>query len=78
MNTDVRAAESGVAITPSDTVRILQATRAVYVGVSGDVAVVWADGSSSVLKNAPVGERPWRIIGVKATGTTATDMVALY
>ncbi|MCC6941065.1 MAG: hypothetical protein IT551_05580 [Novosphingobium sp.] len=75
---DISAADYAVAITPSD-VTVLPYPRGLYVGVSGDVAVVMKGKSGAVVfKGAPVGILPIRPAQVLATGTTATDILALY
>ena len=75
---DISAADYAVAVTTSDSAKIPY-PRALYVGVSGDVAVVMKGKSGSVVfKGAPVGILPIRPVQVLATGTTATDILALY
>ena len=69
--------ESGVAVTPDDNADLDFITRSLWVGVSGDVAVQWRDGSSVVLKSAPVGLLNVRVARILATGTTASELVAL-
>lgn len=77
-STNVASAYKGVAVTKSDAT-LLPATRGLYIGVTGDVAVVFADGGSAVtLKAAPVGVLPVQVVQVMSTNTTATDIVALY
>ncbi|OHE79026.1 MAG: hypothetical protein A3F67_10980 [Verrucomicrobia bacterium RIFCSPHIGHO2_12_FULL_41_10] len=72
------SAHNAVAITPSDSA-ILPVTRGVYVGVTGNLNVVMADGSSAVVfSNVPVGIFPIQVKQVYATSTTATSLVALY
>lgn len=69
------------AVTPSDTVNIVSGpVRALYVGVGGDVAI-YSPGTalSVVLKNVSSGQvLPVACLRVLATGTTATDIVALF
>lgn len=66
------------AVTPHDT-NTLTTTRGLYVGVSGDVAVVTDDRATSVVfKAAPVGVLPVAVNQVLSTGTTATNILALY
>jgi hypothetical protein len=67
----------GAAVTPSDGADLPE-IGIVYVGVSGHVAVITEDGSDIIFKNHPVGYLPGLVKRVKATGTTATDMLALY
>lgn len=52
-------------------------SRAIYVGVSGDVTCLMADGTTLLFKALPVGIHPIRAKRVNATGTTATDMLFL-
>lgn len=72
----------GAAVTPSDTVDLPNGVCvAFYPGVTGDVAVTMADmddGTNVVLKACAVGERPYQCKRIWATGTTATNIVALY
>ena len=64
-------------VTPHDTLHI-PLTRALWVGVQGDIVVNGAsDGNIVTFKNA-VGLLPLRVQQVLATGTTATSIVALY
>lgn len=64
------------AVTPSDST--ILGARALYVGVTGDVTVDTAQHSDVLFKAAPVGILPVAALRVKATGTTATNIVALY
>lgn len=76
--TDTASARGFVAVTPSD-VTIFAATRAVYVGVAGDVYVDGAKQGTNVKMTAAVaGEHPWQVTRIYSTGTTATGIVALY
>ena len=74
------ACGSGVAITPSDTVALTNATRAIYVGGAGDVAVITNDGQQTItFKAVPVGTWLWVAASqVKLTGTTATNLLGLW
>ncbi len=73
-------AVSAVAVTPHDsTVIPTGVTRALYIGVSGDVTVLMADGGTAVtFKSVPIGILPVRVQRVNATNTTATNILALY
>jgi hypothetical protein len=70
-------AYDAVAVTPSDTTD-LHNVRALYIGTTGDIAIVTIGGASVTFANVPVGFFPVRCTKVKSTGTTATDIVALY
>lgn len=49
-----------------------------YVGVSGDLKVKTASGDIVTFKNLPVGFVPVQVVQIFATGTTATDIIALW
>lgn len=69
---------SFAAITPHASTDIAL-TRAVYVGVGGDIAAVGADNVPIVFKDVPTGTMlPIRVRRINAVGTDATDMVAIY
>ena len=74
------AAVSAVAVTPHDTTPLATGVcRALYIGVTGDVEVILADGGTAVVfKSVPVGILPVRAQIVKDALTTATDILALY
>ena len=67
----------GVANTPSDTVDLAVAPRRIWSGSGGNITIVTLAGTTLTYTNVPAGTylqiRPSRI---KATGTTATSMVA--
>jgi fructose-1,6-bisphosphatase len=78
MRTIADSYRGGVAVTPSDST-VLATTRGLYMGGAGNVTVDFADGTSAVLTAVIVGTiYPISIIRVKATGTTATAIVAIY
>lgn len=52
--------------------------RALYIGVTGDVNVITADGDTVLFKAAPVGVLPVQCQSVQSTSTTATNILALY
>lgn len=52
--------------------------RGLYVGVSGDVAVVGVDDTAVTFKALAVGYHPLVCKRVNSTATTATDIVALF
>jgi hypothetical protein len=69
-----------VAITPSDTAEQGPPILAgVYVGGAGDLTLITEIGSTTTFKAVPVGATIFcRTRLVKATGTTATNLVGLY
>ncbi|MEP2473678.1 MULTISPECIES: hypothetical protein [Rhodobacterales] len=71
-------ASDGVAVTPSDQDDLDFATRALYVGGTGDLAVQLISGNNITLRGLQGGNLyPLRVARVLATGTTATDIVGL-
>jgi hypothetical protein len=67
------------AVTPSDTAPLAETTRALYVGQSGDVALVTAGGQSVTFTAVPAGSiLPLRAAKILATGTTAGAILALW
>lgn len=73
-------ASGAVAVTPADGSDLsLAPTRGLYIGVSGDVKVDMLGGDTAItFKAAPVGVLPIRVKRVYSTGTTATNILALY
>lgn len=67
------------AITPNDTVDLIPIPKALYVGTGGTVTVRGVGAAADVIfKNVASGQvLDVRARLVKATGTTATDIVAL-
>jgi len=67
------------AITPSDTVDFVEGeTRGVYVGVTGNIVAVSANGDVITFLNAVQGTiLPIRAVRINATSTTATNLVGL-
>lgn len=69
----------GAVIVPSDTVALAVLTRAIWVGVAGDVTLILAGDTAAVtLKAVPVGMLNVCASQVMATGTAATNMIALW
>ena len=76
----VDPAEYAAAVTKSDSTVLNPVPRALYIGSGGDVVVTMAaDGTDVTFSNVPTGTKlPVRVSKVKATGTTASSIVALY
>lgn len=68
----------GEAVVPSDTVDQTNVSRALYVGVAGNVTAIMRDGQTVLFSNVPVGWHQLRVSRVKATGTAATNMVVVW
>ncbi len=71
---------SAIEVTPNDSADLAQVCRGFMVGVSGDVVVDMGDnGDTILLKNCVQGTFYEMIIKrIRATNTTATDIVAFY
>lgn len=73
-----RPAANATAVTPSDTAA-LSGVRSLYIGVSGDVAVMFPGQKTAVtFKSVSIGILPIQPEKVMSTNTTATDILALY
>lgn len=74
-------------VTPSDTAALQSGIRALYIGGhgsgsggggAGNVTVVTAGGQTVTFANAPIGSYiPVQCVQVRATGTNATNILAL-
>jgi hypothetical protein len=72
-------ATHGATITPSDSTALANATRAIYVGGAGDLAVKLVGGEQVTLTGVTAGTiYPLRAAYVLSTGTTATNLVGLW
>ncbi|MCM8729698.1 hypothetical protein ACFO8O_01765 [Hephaestia sp. GCM10023244] len=72
-------ANRAAAVTPHDSNPITDVPKALYVGTGGTITMRGAGPADSVWKNVASGSvLPFRARYVRATGTTATDIVALY
>ena len=74
------SAHRASAVTASDATVYAQPTRGLYVGTAGNITVDMADGGSPILFVGVQGGTllPLQVTRVYATGTTATNIVALY
>lgn len=69
--------------TPSDTDTFqslfgIEACRGLWVGTAGYIRVVDLDGNEELIPNVPVGLLPGFFKQVKATDTTAADLLAVW
>ena len=73
-------ARRAVAVAPHDSNPLSDIPKALYVGTAGHVTMRGVDGSADQLwKNVPAGTiLPFRAQYVRAAGTTAADILALY
>ena len=68
-----------VAVTPNDSVDLPGGLpKAIFVGNAGNVVAVNSFGNDVVIVSASSQYHPIRPVRIKATGTTATNIVALY
>jgi hypothetical protein len=70
-------AKYGAPITPSNDTNLEAPTRAVYVGISGNVVAIM-NGEAITFNNVPVGLLPIQCTRINLTGTSAQQLVALW
>jgi hypothetical protein len=70
-------ARYGAAVTPSNSVNLAAPTRSLYVGTTGNISVEMLNGTV-VFNTVAVGILPVQCTRVNATGTTASNIVALW
>jgi hypothetical protein len=66
-----------VAVVPADAT-IIPATNGIYIGGTGNITVTMANGQNVTFNTIPVGYYKFSVTKVMATGTTATNILALY
>lgn len=72
-------ADDCAAVTPSDSTDLPTIARALYVGGGGDLVITTKVGSTVTFADVPAGSLlPVRARRVRATGTGATNIVALW
>ncbi|MGB7243560.1 MAG: hypothetical protein WBC93_15930 [Sulfitobacter sp.] len=72
-------ARGGAAVTPNDSADLPTSARGIYVGGAGNVALVTTDGDTLTFAGAAAGATlPICTARVLATGTTATNLLALW
>lgn len=70
---------NAVSVTKSDTNDLAYTSRGVYIGTTGNLAVIMDGGQSVVFKNLAAGMmHPMRVTRVLSTGTTAVDILAVW
>ena len=83
-NGETAPAHNAFVVVPSDTTDFKDdagefVPRAIYVGVSGNIKVdMLGNGTAVTFSNVPVGMWSIRVSKLYATGTTATNIVAVY
>jgi hypothetical protein len=73
-------AKYGLVVAPSDVTDLANPTRALYVGsAGGNISVqMYGDNATVILTAVPIGILPLQVRRVNATGTTSTNIVALW
>lgn len=64
-------------VTPSDVTNLAYPARSLYIGGTGALSVEMYGGGTQVFAAVPVGIFPIQVTRVNATGTGATNIVAL-
>lgn len=67
-------------VTPNDSTDLAKGrTKGVYVGTAGDLAVTMNDGTNVTFSGLAAGVVHYISVSrIKATGTTATNIIAIY
>lgn len=73
-------ARGAAAVTPNDTTDLPTYARALFIGTAGNISVIPVnnDDAAPVTLKVAAGVLPVQVRRVRATGTTAADIVALY
>jgi len=73
------SARRAVEVVTSDATIYVQPTRGVYVGTTGNLKVDMVSGGTVTFVSVPGGSLlPVQVERIYATGTTATNIIALY
>jgi len=71
--------ENFFSVTPNDSTDLTYVTRAVLVGVSGDLEIIDRAGVTTIIPNLAAGMfHPIRAVRIKDANTTATSIVGAY
>lgn len=69
----------GAAVVPNDGTDLAAPARALWIGVGGTVVLDTLEGNTLTITNVPSGAvLPFAAKRVRATGTTATGIVAMF
>lgn len=68
----------GAAVTPNDSTDLTRQARALWIGGTGTLRITTQEGGTLNLTAVPVGLLWLRATRVHATGTTCTNILALY
>ncbi|MFC0235494.1 spike base protein, RCAP_Rcc01079 family [Fictibacillus phosphorivorans] len=77
---EVNIKTKAIAVTPNDATALTGgSTKGLYIGGAGNVAVTTAEGNNLTFNGLQVGViHNLSVTHVKLTGTTATNIIALY
>ena len=78
MSYTAQPAKFSATVTPSVVTDRDAPTTCLFICVSGDVSVEMVGGMTQVFANVPVGILPVQCTRVNSTGTTATNIVAMW
>ena len=71
-------ARNALSVTPTDNDQN-RVSKALYIGGAGDIAIRMVEGADVTFVGVPAGTvLPIQALQIKATGTTATSIIALY
>jgi len=70
-------AQTYFSIVPSDSVNVTGGFRSLYIGTSGNVAVVDFNGNVATFVSVPIGILPVQGMRVNSTGTAASNILGL-
>jgi hypothetical protein len=72
-------AKNAATVTPNDGADLPNASRALYIGSTGNIKVDMVGGQTVTFSGLPTGMMlPIRVTRVYSTGTTASSIIALY
>ncbi len=76
-------AEHAAAVTPNDSTNLSDVSKygmtlGLYIGTTGTLTVIMASGATVTFTSVAVGFIPLNVVRVLSTGTTASNIVALY
>lgn len=74
----VTPAQHAASVSPSDSTDLSVSTRALIIGTAGALKVDTVGGETVTIASVPAGILPIEVTRVYSTGTTASDITALW
>lgn len=71
-------AANAASVTPNDSIDLSTSSRSLWIGGEGNLSVVMVGGQTVTFTALTVGWHPLRVARVLSTGTTATNIVAVW